>query len=99
MHYFHRGTCHKDTGFANLNAILAPGDYQIYVKNANLFQSKSNFSGNISTYEIKDYISITGYSNFSYGPVANWVVEKSLACDPIPVLVNLKPFNVLIKIP
>ncbi len=72
---------------ATLNANLEPGNYQIYV-NHSYFLTKANYTGTPQTYEIKDYISITGYSQYSYGPVSNWVIEKPLACDPIPVLLK-----------
>ncbi|MFZ9847407.1 MAG: hypothetical protein ACO3EE_04580, partial [Flavobacteriales bacterium] len=76
-------------GNVTLDISVPAGNYKLKATGGGNLFTTAVWSGTASTYSLPGYVDITGYSSH-YGAFGQMVIEKSEACDPIPVVVKAK---------
>ena len=76
-------------GDVTLDINVPAGNYKLKATGGGNLFTTAVWSGTGSTYSLAGYIDVTGYSSH-YGAFGQMVIEKSEACDPIPVIVKAK---------
>ena len=76
-------------GTVTLDINVPAGNYKLKATGGGNLFTTAVWSGTASTYSLPGYIDITSYSSH-YGAFGQMVIEKSEACDPIPVVIKAK---------